>query len=748
MHNKRRLNCTIWQDRSVFKSDFYLRSSDLFRLISHKALSNSVIERLKIIAAIFCILSEIASTMSYRKGVKYLILFLVLMFLNSHPGNSQANNSTVLLNSRIDSLLRSAENSLNKNLAEALLSARNAKRIAINASDTNRIIRAVCLESIVKARTNQSNSALSNLTNLETDFKARMDSASWAEIFAAKGMTYYLLSSFDSSKVNFEKAIHIFQNIGNQLRAGFELNQLARVYLRSGESKNAITVSEESSRIFENSANMEGRALSLDLKGEILKSQRLYDKALEVHQASLVIFKSIHHLAGIAISEVHIGNAWYMNAIDDSALLYYNRALKNYRLLGDSNGIAICYANLSRVFLEKNELQQSIYFANLTLTTIQGGDYKLIESTTFQQLGDIYGELEQYGKAIIFLNKALDLANSINHKTTIMDCRKSLSEVFYSIRNTDSAYINLLEAYHLKDTLQPLAYTRQLAELQDKYESEKQQVVLNSLQQNDRIKSLEISDQQNQINRRNTIIISGVIIVLLLGFVIYLATQRQKLALVLEKAAVVKRTEEKERIRFARDLHDDVGSGLSKISFLSSLLVSSNALSPSNTEKVLSISETSKDLVDNMRDLIWTLNPENTTLENLVARIREFASDYLEEFPMNIQFDFPEHTPDLVLSKESYREIFMTVKECLNNIVKHSQATMVSMLIEIKNEGFIVHIIDNGIGLIVNEVARGNGISNMTNRIIGIGGEFSIGKNSSGGVIVCILVPVDKLVVS
>lgn len=123
-----------------------------------------------------------------------------------------------------------------------------------------------------------------------------------------------------------------------------------------------------------------------------------------------------------------------MKVEDDSTKKYYNLALTTFQLLGDSNGIAICYTNLSRLALEGGHHQQAIDLANKSIATIHGGDYKLIETATLQQLGDIYLELEQYETAIQHITKALEIARQIHHKVTIMDCYKSLSEIYSAIK--------------------------------------------------------------------------------------------------------------------------------------------------------------------------------------------------------------------------------------------------------------------------------------------------------------------------
>ena len=486
----------------------------------------------------------------------------------------------------------------------------------------------------------------------------------------------------------------------------------------------------------------------MDILGEIYQSQRLYEKAVSAFHESYLVFKTLDHKPGLASASLHLGNAYYMLIIDDSAKSQYYRALGNYTLLGDSNGIATCYSNLSRVFLEQGKYSLAIKYASKTLKTIHGSDYKLIEAATLQQLGDIYAELKQYEKALVYINKALVSARNISHKNSVMDCYKSLSEIYASMNKPGLSYKNLLMAYHYKDSLQPLEYSKQLAEMPAKYESEKKESQISLLKQIALSKTLEINKQASQLRMRNILIFLVVSIFILISIVFMYAAQKQKLKMVLEKALVIKATEEQERLRFAKDIHDQLGSELSKINFLSELIVNNPNQIPEIKKSAATISETAKKLVDNMRDLIWALNPENTTLANLLARIREYSSDYLEDFPAELKLTFPGDAPQSSITKESHHEIIMTVKESLNNIVKHSHATTISIHTSVCSRLLYISIKDNGKGIAVKNADSGNGLRNMKTRIESLGGIFKLTSHPRTGTLLVVTIPLAKILKS
>ncbi len=201
-----------------------------------------------------------------------------------------------------------------------------------------------------------------------------------------------------------------------------------------------------------------------------------------------------------------------------------------------------------------------------------------------------------------------------------------------------------------------------------------------------------------------------------------------------------------ERLRIARDIHDDFGSGLSKINFLSEKIANDNVLESTMSGNTKAISETAKKLLENMRDLIWVLDPENTTLENLIARVREYSSDYLDDLSIELKSSYPDEVSPVIIEKESYREIFMAVKESLNNIAKHSKALNVTMQVSIGNNDLIISIQDNGKGFAISNYKEGNGLKNIRHRMVKIGGQFTIKSEQNRGTKICILIPLSKII--
>ncbi len=180
---------------------------------------------------------------------------------------------------------------------------------------------------------------------------------------------------------------------------------------------------------------------------------------------------------------------------------------------------------------------------------------------------------------------------------------------------------------------------------------------------------------------------------------------------------------EKERNRIATDIHDDLGAGLSTIRFLSEK-VRRNSFSDVTKKDAEKIVTNSNELVQKMNELIWAMNEKNDTLEDLLFYTRSYAAEYAEENNLQIEIMMPDKIAAIMVTGEIRRNVFLTIKECLHNVVKHAGAKNITIYFKTDNDLFI-SIQDDGKGFEINR-SEGNGLKNMKKRIESIGGFFEI----------------------
>lgn len=178
----------------------------------------------------------------------------------------------------------------------------------------------------------------------------------------------------------------------------------------------------------------------------------------------------------------------------------------------------------------------------------------------------------------------------------------------------------------------------------------------------------------------------------------------------------------KERLRIASDLHDDIGTGLTQISMIAEVAKRNHGIEKSVLEKITNLSH---GLVDNMSEIIWTINSSNNSLKALTAYLTEYTLNFCEshQIKADINVEVPEE--DVNLSAIIRRNIFLLLKESLTNTLKHAHATGISLDISYKNKFIEMSIKDNGKGYNMDEVnGRGNGLGNMKKRIREVNGDI------------------------
>jgi ligand-binding sensor domain-containing protein/signal transduction histidine kinase len=199
-----------------------------------------------------------------------------------------------------------------------------------------------------------------------------------------------------------------------------------------------------------------------------------------------------------------------------------------------------------------------------------------------------------------------------------------------------------------------------------------------------------------------------------------------------------------QRIRtdIARDLHDDIGSTLSSISMMSRMAAEERLASGDKPAEVLgTIARASQQAMELMGEIIWSINPANDKMENILIRMREYAGETLEAADIRLVFEAAGLEGQLQLPLRKRRHFLLIFKEAVNNLAKYSHATRA--LIRITGREHALHLLveDNGIGLTANRRTGGNGLRNMRERAAALGGQFSISAGREGGTAIRVSIP-------
>jgi len=238
------------------------------------------------------------------------------------------------------------------------------------------------------------------------------------------------------------------------------------------------------------------------------------------------------------------------------------------------------------------------------------------------------------------------------------------------------------------------------------------------------------------------VVLSSFLMIFFLGtsLIVFVITyQRRKFkiesekkdALLREQALIIEKQHaiERERTRIASEMHDDLGSGLTTIRYLSDKALM-QAKDPDELEQIQRIADHSNTLVQNMSEIIWAMNSRYDDAENLVGYLRRYASEYLDEHQIPLEFDIDERQWDEInVGGEVRRNLFLVFKEILHNTVKYSGATQVIVKVETTDQIIlkVTEVGGKGFDPATSE-REGNGLYNCRKRMDFINGRISFEK--------------------
>lgn len=225
------------------------------------------------------------------------------------------------------------------------------------------------------------------------------------------------------------------------------------------------------------------------------------------------------------------------------------------------------------------------------------------------------------------------------------------------------------------------------------------------------------------------------------------AERTRELEVQIQKRQVAERRREieQERARVAHDLHDDLGSGLTEVNMLTSLVKSTTTSTDEKERYLGELSETARRMVTSLDEIVWAVNPRNDTIASLASYFGSYAQRLLDLASMACGLDIAPDLPEYPLDPTFRQELFFAFKEAITNVVRHAGATQVWLRISARDDALIVEVSDNGHGFDPhNRSAGADGIVNMEDRLKALGGDCVIKSNTREGTTVRFRAPLPK----
>ncbi|GAB5524461.1 MAG: hypothetical protein Roseis2KO_23330 [Roseivirga sp.] len=513
-----------------------------------------------------------------------------------------------------------------------------------------------------------------------------------AYAYLTRGNVHYDLSEFDSALTNYQESHKIYMEIDRPAGASSALIWMGIINQNILKNyANAVRIYKEASDLAEKGNSTLNKGYILSNLGGVYFELEEYDSAILTIEASNEIKRRFKDRRGLANGLELLGNSYLAKEQFSVSLPYHQESLEIREVLGDSIGLSNSYMNLGRA----------------------------------------YGFNGELSKGLSLLKKGRDIANRIGHKENIPQSFEFES----ALLERSGSYKNALGSYKsykaVSDSVFNIESTRVLEEMQVKYDTEGKEKTI-------ALQNAELSGQEARLQRNQALIIGLIVVAVLLIVIMTLlrnraqkeqALIRQEGELKLREAEInaVIGSQEKERNRFAKDLHDGFGQMISVLKMNLGQLGNGASKDPQKQLEVFEQSEqVIADMYNELRNICFDLMPQTLVQQGLPDALKEFGQRITNTGTKVLEvlvFDLDDRLDELMEVS-----LYRISQEWVNNLLKYSEADHITIQLTRDETEITLTIEDNGTGFDPQDFfsGKGNGWRNIQSRVNLIKGTFEL----------------------
>lgn len=533
-----------------------------------------------------------------------------------------------------------------------------------------------------------------------------------------KGKASLVYASILSSVADYQNAINefktaeiIFIELGDKKYLGNVYNNLGGVYNGMGDYSKAIDTYFKALKLFEELNYLEGEvsarfsiiAVYFNL-GELHEAEKkcieLYPKVLKLNNDYKTCF--YHHTIG----------SIYKDSLPDKALEHFTTALSLAKKVGEFQSLAYVQLNIAEIYFSKYKrnkkevdyklAKEKFEEAKITCETNKVGHYL---SACYNSLAELALIKNDTKNCITLSYQAIKLGNESLAKINLLSTYSNLYQAYEKEKRYDSSLVYAKKYLVLKDELSKNEIKTKMMGEELNYQVEK----------NNAINQTKIAEKERDITLRNAIIIVLGCLALIIGLLIaflYMRYQREKQK---EFSILLIQTQEEERKRISKDLHDGIGQNL--------LMIKSEC---GNNTSLVEIT------IDELRTISRNLHP--VQLEKLGLKEAIESNVEQAEKASGIFFSHEIENINNLLSSDQQINLYRIIQESINNIIKHSKAKSARLTISKENNTIITTIFDDGIGfdILAMKKKKSLGLTSMSERAKLINGSLVIMSGNKG----------------
>jgi signal transduction histidine kinase len=532
------------------------------------------------------------------------------------------------------------------------------------------------------------------------------------------------------------EALSLSRQIGFVKGEAASLNRISGALYVKGNYPKAMEITLRALKINEKINNVDGFHRNFNMLGNLYNEMGDYRQALTNYFKANVFAEKVNNKRSVSIILANTGKVYYRLEIFDSSKLYSQQAYDLALQINYPRQMGAALKTMAGIYSKTGQNELAFKYYRMSLSPLEKGE-------NYDDLCDAYiGTARLFEKSgltdssLYYARQAEAIAREKNFPHILFEVNTYLSDFYKNHRNADSALFYLVAAKATNDSLFSREKIKQLQ----------------GLGFEEKLRQLEIEMQKEEAakKRKREIIWFSVIGGLVLLSFIFIAQLRinfirkaenEKTSHISQVAKLELQSQQailNERLRISGELHDEVGATLSGIAMYSHLAKEQIKTDQSTEiEKSLNImQQSSGEMVNKLNDIVWLINPEQDSLQKLIERLEEYATNMAVIKNMQVKVIVPEKIAAINLPVEYRRNIYLFCKEAINNAVKYSNGSLLELIIKETEGKLEFSVSDNGKGFDAVMVRRGNGLENMQKRADEIGAKLILQSKLSEGAMV------------
>jgi signal transduction histidine kinase len=604
---------------------------------------------------------------------------------------------------------------------------------------------------------NQYKEALPLLENAKSYYQSGELLNYRALVFNEIGFVKDRLGQREGAMENYLNAVRIFEEIGNKKEAANSLGNVAIVLYRQGRVEDAIKIFKECAATRKNLGDIKGVATTYTNIAVAYTNINI-DSAVHYQQIALPFVQKSGTIANQAQAYASLAVLLSKQKKPFEALDVHDKALALYEQAGDEIKIANQNINKAETYNQLRQFEEAERCLQIAEAIgIKLKSHALLQNVYLVQT-KIYETNKDFNAALIAHKNYEKYKDSLLKETNIA----SINEL--QIRYETEKKDNEIKRLETEQRIKALELEKQIAlNKGNKLEAEKKEAAIQLLKSEQLVIQLEVEEKEKTLKAQELLVKNKEQELLLSQQALEIADAENELAerklkqekifrnslfagmglitliagLLFNRYNLQKKIKEQKallevRNKISKNLHDDIGSTLTSIHILSNVSEQAIDKDPVRVKEMLhTISGQSKQVQQNMSDIVWAIRPDNDKIGNLIARMREYIGQSFEPQGISASLHVDDSILEMPLPMDYRKEVLLIYKEAMNNVLKHAQASEVDISLTKQAETLNLTIKDNGQWK-HNPHASGTGSQSMRERASNIGGKLEVEEMNDG----------------